>query len=470
MEHDRIDSKVEQQLVTAMIVSKEFLAQAVSVLEIKYIRSEPLQIIARWCVKYFNKYNDAPKHHIENKYHHWAENTNAKEEIKEAVHDLLELFSEEYESERPVNVSYLLDVLGEYLTFQKLEHTKDDLEDALLNKNKADAEKIIFEYSSVNVGAGVGINPFRNKNAWDRAYANHEKPLFTFKNKDAKKFFNRAFSRDALIAILGPEKRGKTFWCVEFAVRALMSRCTVALFEVGDMSESQILRRLGCRFSGRPMYRYQTGHVELPRLLRHDGHQMEVVRVGVHCPKIATSAASKTAIRRFMRKYGLSTKHDHFMISVHPNSSINVTGISAILDQWETEKQFIPDVVIIDYPDILDDEPGTKGYNARDKINMQWKALRRLSQERHCLVIAPTQADAKSYGADVLSMANFSEDKRKFAHVTGMLGLNQTPDEKDEGLMRLNWIVLREDDFVSSRCLHVAQCLPLARAFCCAKL
>jgi hypothetical protein len=65
-------------------------------------------------------------------------------------------------------------------------------------------------------------------------------------------------------------------------------------------------------------------------------------------------------------------------------------------------------------------------------------------------------------------MGHFSENKAKMAHVTGMIGLNQTPQEKRDGIMRLNWVVLREYEFDTDRCLFVAQCLPLARPFCCA--
>ena len=130
----------------------------------------------------------------------------------------------------------------------------------------------------------------------------------------------------------------------------------------------------------------------------------------------------------------------------------------------------MPDVIIIDYADILAPEPNTGQLNIRDQINSTWKALRRLSQEKHCLVIAPTQADAASYNQTLLDLRNFSEDKRKLSHVTGMLGLNQTKEEKGRGIMRLNWIVLREDNFQTDRCLYVGQCLTLGRAFSCCTL
>ena len=59
-------------------------------------------------------------------------------------------------------------------------------------------------------------------------------------------------------------------------------------------------------------------------------------------------------------------------------------------------------------------------------------------------------------------MENFSEDKRKHAHVTGTVGLNQTKEESKIGIMRLNWIVAREMRFNSHKCCHVAGCLDIA--------
>jgi replicative DNA helicase len=156
------------------------------------------------------------------------------------------------------------------------------------------------------------------------------------------------------------------------------------------------------------------------------------------------------------------------MVSCHPNSSINVKGIDGVLDRWAAERGFIPDVIVVDYADIL--APENDGKDARHQVDETWRSLRRLSQERKALVIAPTQADAASYDADVLSTSNFSEDKRKHAHVTGMLGLNQTFEEKADNIMRLNWILLRESEFDANRCLYIGQQIKLGRAMTCSLL
>lgn len=146
-------------------------------------------------------------------------------------------------------------------------------------------------------------------------------------------------------------------------------------------------------------------------------------------------------------------------LSVHFNDTLTVEGMRAILDDWSHE-DWIPDVIVIDYADILNMDYGN--LEGRDRYDRVWKQLRRLSQERHCLVVTATQAAARAYKAQTQGQEHFSEDKRKNAHVTGMIGLNQTVREKERGIMRLNWIELREGFFSPRRCCYVATCPELA--------
>jgi hypothetical protein len=77
-------------------------------------------------------------------------------------------------------------------------------------------------------------------------------------------------------------------------------------------------------------------------------------------------------------------------------------------------------------------------------------------------VVTATQTAARGYDAITQSQKHFSEDKRKLAHVTGMVGLNQTVKEKEKGIMRLNWIELREGWYSERQCCYVATCFELA--------
>ena len=159
-------------------------------------------------------------------------------------------------------------------------------------------------------------------------------------------------------------------------------------------------------------------------------------------------------------KRKIGSRQSYLKLSVHPNSTLSVSGIKNILRTWEQE-EWVPDIIVIDYADILDMD--SYKLEGRDRINETWKQLRSLSQIYHCLVITATQADAGSYDATLIRRCNFSEDKRKFAHVTGMVGINQTdPVEKELGVMRFNWLKLRDGKYSENVCVYIAGCLAVA--------
>jgi archaellum biogenesis ATPase FlaH len=482
MKRRKVDSGLERQFITALITSKPFLASADPVIDLDLIQSPHFRQIAEWCIEYFRKYDDAPGRGIESIYYAWAENQEPTDTTVDAIHDLLGYLSDQYDAASTINVPHLVDELGTYLSMRSLARVEENLQSALARGDHDAAKRAVDEYTGIDLGQGVGFDPLNDRGAWERAFAAKAEPLITY-GGDAGSFLNPGLTRDSLIGIQGPEKRGKTMWCLELAMRALRDGRKVAVFEVGDLSESQIMLRMGVRLSALPMWQSQVGDILVPRkLVKKSDDEIEqdeedlgkgapkvnVIRVTKHCPTTVSYRACRRACRKWTRACGMNRKQSNLMVAVYPNSSINVAGIEAVLKRWRHERDFVPDVIIIDYADILAPESSRK--DARHEVNDTWKALRRLSQEWHSLVIAPTQANAASYTAETQSMRNFSEDKRKLAHVTGMLGLNQTKLEKEVGVMRLNWLVLREYDFLTERCLHVAQCLALGRAYVCGVL
>jgi len=131
-----------------------------------------------------------------------------------------------------------------------------------------------------------------------------------------------------------------------------------------------------------------------------------------------------------------------WMCDVYPNSTVNVEDLHNILNIWKDRLGFIPDIIIIDYADVLAWEPDC--HDERTAQNARWKRLRRLSQDWHSLVVVASQADAESFGKETLSFDNFSEDCRKYAHATGILAIHQTEEEKRLALSRVSWILGRE--------------------------
>ena len=142
--------------------------------------------------------------------------------------------------------------------------------------------------------------------------------------------------------------------------------------------------------------------------------------------------------------------------------TISANGIKSILLNW-ARLGWVPSVICIDYADILAPTFGGAGVDSRHQVNATWQALRGISQEFHACVVTATQTNAASYDKELITRSNFSEDKRKNAHVTAMLAINQDmKTEKPNGIQRINIVQLREDYFSSEEQLLVAGNFALA--------
>lgn len=281
------------------------------------------------------------------------------------------------------------------------------------------------------------------------------------------KFFRNSLKRGRFVAFMGPEKSTKSYHLQNLAYLALTQRRRVAFFEVGDMTEEEVKTRLYVRAARHPD-ESPTG--KWPCTIRYP--------TAIHAPAEDDQGGIATADfedRQFdqpldgalawevcekLMKNRVKSKNQYFWLSCHPAGTIGIPGIRSILEGWELQDGWTPDVVFIDYADLL--ESSDKRADRRDQINDVWKEMRALSMSLNCLLVTATQADADSYEKRTLSRRNFSEDKRKLAHVTGMVGINMLAEEKENDVARLNWIVRRKGKYSSRRCVHVASCLALA--------
>jgi len=448
------DSKEERRVLIGMIVDPLVLSRLAS----KWDKDNGLfysqwsNIIANWCVKHFLKYGKAPGKHIEDIFEQWASASKDKT-TTQLVSSFLSGLSGEYESlQGESNTEYVLDVAGRYFNEVRLGRLIQAVQDDLEDKKVDQAYTRLNTFGRLEIGAGAGVDVLTDETAIKEAFQENLEPLVHYRGALAN-FFGNALERDAFVSFMGPEKRGKTWWLLDLAWRAMVQGKRVAFFEVGDMSQNQIMRRWMIRVSKHPL---TPKTIKFPRFIEREPHEKyaKVDLEEIDYDQGLSWEMAWKACQGVIKKLG--GNQSLLKLSVHPNSTLSVHGVRTILQTWEREG-WVPDVIVVDYADILAPPQGI--VESRDQINATWKGLRALSQSFHCLVVTATQSDAASYKQDLLGRTNFTDDKRKFAHVTGMVGLNSSREEKEYGLMRLNWLVLRESEFSEDKCVHVAGCL-----------
>lgn len=488
----QVRGDMERRIVTGMIVSDQYMRQALSVLAVDRLESPYARTVASWCLQYFKQYGKAPQQHIQDLFHsHTRKGMDS--DLSELVESFLSSISDEYANSDKLNVPYLLDQTREYFTTKALRELSEDISTELANGNTMQAETLLSSYKKTSLPTNDTINPFTDKEEIFQSFENNVEPLFTLPGAigDA---MNEQFVRGGLVGFMGREKIGKTWFLMDLAVRAVRARCNVVFFGVGDMSRAQMVRRFHVRISGRsnrPRYCRETlipvvdckrNQLNMCRKSRRSCScgvlSSEEMEAGPEMKEIYKERASskykpcalcrdrriskfspslwyklRPAVEQLTWREGFRNgvkltsrlKGRDFKQVDAPTKTLKVSDINNRLQMWEWNEGFVADVVIIDYADILAPENGNKDF--RHQENEKWEGMRALSLSRHCLVITATQANAASYNVRSLGMENFSEDKRKYAHVTAMYGLNQTTKEKRNGVMRVGSILMREDDF-----------------------
>lgn len=458
MKTTRYQSDDERSVLTGMIVSTRVLAKLHAHLKGEKkgpFRSKWSNLICRWCLEHYGKYQQAPKHAIETLFRDYAE-TSTDEDTVALIEKYLSTLSDEYKRlAKELNEDFVIDQAARHFNQVRLERLCQQVEADLLKRDVKEAHKRVLSFNPVSIESAAMVDVLTDKNVIRDTISAEENETLIHYPGPLGEFFGNQFQRDGLVAFLAPEKRGKSFWLIDVAWRAsVRNRRKTVFYSVGDMSQRQMMRRIISRAAGRP---FRAGSVAKPIEVRNGG---KVRYETLTFKERITVAEAQKAMHRMHQK----TAHSKSLLKMRctPNASTQIAHIEADLEQLERAEGWVADVVVIDYADILLPEPGCTGMDTRHQINETWKAMRRLSQKRHCLVVTATQSDAESYDATTLRRGNFSEDKRKIAHVTGMAGINQTEEEKERGIYRLNWIVVREGVYFESKCVTVVGSLELA--------
>jgi len=439
----------ERHILISMVTDSVVLGAVAAKWEKDMFASQWANIVGQWCIRYYKKYNKAPRKAITAMFDEWSE-TQPDESLVENVNRFLRSVSDEYAKNGHSHSSeFVIDQATKYFTSVKVKRLRDDLDEAIEANDTERAEKHLQKFVRIDVAQNYGVDML-DESLIDQALDPRQiKPLVKLPGALGR-FIGPSLVRSKFVAFMGREKVGKSFWLQHIAYAAMRQGLKVAFFTCGDMTLAEMMQRYYARMLRRPV---EAGKFKYPKSLQ-PGEPPEIDYDPYYYKQDMAKDQVRGMLKQFRKKIGRNAR-----ISEHPTSSISILGIESIIEFWG-RNDWIPDVVVIDYADILAGIDSRA--ESRDQINATWKAMRAMSQKLDNLVVTATQADAGSYERGLLRMTNFSEDKRKYAHVTAMFGINQEDEEKEQQLYRLNTLVFRGRPFTQEKCIWTACCLPLA--------
>jgi len=428
-------------------------------------------LVGKWCVDHHNSYGVAINKGVQSHFREWADGRDDHPETVK-IGALLDSLSDQYKRlKREINPDYITDLATRTFRAVKLARLTQEVTEHLEAKKLDDAEACVAKYSTVNLAASVGVEPYILPETVESTFAYESRdPLIRYPD-GLGEFFGHLLGRDQFVAFMGSEKSGKSWILLDIAYTAMLDRRRVLYFQVGDLSERQIKERFIVRAARHPtMSTSEDGvswpcSVRIPTEIEAPGPGDDHANVKFSTKRFDAPYQSKPGYGKELCDYirgKLKSKRAYLRLFCYPTNSISVLGIKSVVEA-NVLSGYVPDVICIDYADIL--SPINHRSEPLHQIKKTWEELRKLSQVYHCLVVTATQVNAAAYGKKTLDRSNFSGNHLKYAEVTAMFAINMTADEKESQIMRLNCIARREGHNNINRCVHVAGCLALSSPF-----
>jgi len=474
----RVDISEEKRMLVGLIVSDRVCQEILPLVDDSYLQNPYSPILIKWIKGYYKKYEKAPGKDIQGIFE--VEKQGLGGDRAEMVEAFLEKLSDEYERESQINEPYLIDRCVEYLEERSLLTLADKIQANVKGGEKGKAKALVADYRKVA----------RSMTTWSNPFAPEEVNLTMDEERDSLFQMPGAlgrllgpFERGTFISVMAPVKRGKTWFLIELAVMGLLNKFKVAFVSL-EMRKERMQQRLykrlistgkGDGLTWYPVFdclNNQDGSCERPGrkgqgdLLDSDGNispfdeKIEWTTCDACKGKWGgdynyISSNVHWYIRLQRPKFDIGTVReavgsfqwwgDNLRLKCYPRFSASLGDVTRDLDLLEYMEGFVPDIVIVDYADIL--KPERERSEGLEAVNETWMTLAQIGDVRKCLVATATQTNKEAWDARNTKAKNVSQYFMKFAHVEMAFMLSQTPQDKKNNFVRCSVAVSRNEDF-----------------------
>lgn len=501
MRREEITSDIEKDIVTALIVDKGVCHEALRMIKSQHFKTKYFRIVLKWIEDYFKKYQEAPGKDIEQIF------KTEKKRLESSDADLIELLlidiSERYEEGQvSFNTHYSVDKARQFCKMRNLEILVDQVDLHLVKGEVAKADALIRGFDKVSLETSKWTDPFDKEEIIKTFTTDSQDDLFELPGVLGE-LLGTPLQRGWLIAYEGPMKRGKSWYLLNLAFEALTHGLKVVFVSL-EMSEKEVKKRIYSMLTAATKYE---GEIIFPLFdcrNNQDGtcereerkNQILLMEPGDETPppfdkKLHRDYLPCTFCRRgYLPDYIPAVWYDvlrtkkldagivlkkaaafklmfkqNLRVIAYPPFSVNIDKINEDTDDLEYTEKFVSDLRCIDYLDITAPVKEAAMGEERSQTNIKWQKLKGSARAKYRCEATVSQTTRPSFNKTDLDEGDTSEDIRKLAHPDLMMGLNQTDEEKSAGIMRINVMAFRHEEFSVKGQVIALQSLRIGQPF-----
>jgi replicative DNA helicase len=309
------------------------------------------------------------------------------------------------------NRDFVLDIVEDFAKKQALTSAIKESYILLKEGRIAEIEERVRQAMLVSREVNVGQLYFTDlDNRYNRQFNNKDKKRFKTVYPTFNDCLDGGLATKELAMVIAPPGVGKSLYLVNQAVISLKENKKVLYISL-EMAEDKIAQRFDTILTKVPVNK-----------LKEPG-TFPVVKDRLGKVK-ALYAGSQLIIKEF------------------PVGQLNVNQIRALLVQLRLYHEFVPDLIIVDYLELL--RPSREidsEYQAQERIAQE---LRGLAMEHDILVWTATQTNRSARTVDVITDVHLGDSYAKIRPADWAISLNQNGDEYEKGRMRVYVVKARD--------------------------
>ena len=415
---ETISGNLQDNILALLAFGKDNALYAASVIDFHLFQSPIYREIAKRCIDFIQQHNKAPIHHL----------PDILEDKLGPESDDAELFSDTLHKLRQVaegiSETFILGELNIFVRIQKMKLAISSAADAVQARDMDSAERALTQALQSRTVLNQGGTRLSDvEKVMDSIHNEVQSYPIQIPNLDSEGI---GYSPKTLLTFMAAPNRGKSWALIHFAKAALMRGHRVLHITL-ELSEAYTIQRyIQTLFA---VTTRETKDVRIAHVVFENGaFNFRLRNIGKKVRYMKDPHAEMLIRRRLQRIRNLQ-----LIVKEFPTGQLDMIGLKAYLDYLERFERFVPDVLIIDYADLMAKKKDERRFDLQDI----YEGIRGLAVERNLAAITVTQGNRASESAKVLTLANLAEDYAKAAISDTVLAYCQTPQERELQLARI---------------------------------
>ena len=423
MHENKLSRSYQENLIIALCYNKEVCNQLADVLDVEFFDGEPFKEIAEQALLFFSGYNEPIGDHLPDFFDETLNRNDEKSELYRSI------FESIYDNRNSINTKFVMTYVENFIKRGRVLRALFESIELIKNNEFDESQKRLFKSFDTSFNIDYGL-PF-----WDS-----DKVVGVLQEGDENEGVSLGIPHFDKIGLkLYPGElflyaasygTGKSWFCVHCGFNAMRFNKKVLHISL-EMSEKQVAERYMQRCFAISKWERKPVRIEF---VEENGHITGMNKIKIN-PK--ASFKDDDIYRYIDDRLGRFHQSGNLIIKQFPTGEASINTIQHYIDYISRKHGFIPEIVIIDYPDLMRSEGFNRDY--RLSINEIYKSLRGLSVQHGYCIIAPSQTNRAAMMEDVSLVGgqHLAEDFGKIAIADRAIFYNQTRYEQHLGLARL---------------------------------